>query len=107
MHLVVCRREGQNVCKSFTVQTIKQADMGSNNRPYDAKDIQISKALDKVGSTFQKPGCPFHCNFQKMTRGTPEVGSGKSLTLLTFDQWTNGQKDQWTNGPWTHGPMDQ
>ena len=38
----------------------------------------------------------------KMTGGTPEVRSDKSLTLLTFDiqpmdQWTNGPMDQWTN----------
>ena len=30
----------------------------------------------------------------KMTGGTPEVRSDKSLTLLTF-----GPMDQWTNGP--------
>ena len=62
-------------------------------------------------------------NTIKMTRGTPEVRSDKSLTLLTFDiwfltidiwhltfnQWTNGPIVQWTNGPmdqWTNGPMD-
>ena len=36
----------------------------------------------------------------KMTGGTPEVRSDKSLILLTFgpmDQWTNGPMDQWTN----------
>ena len=49
----------------------------------------------------------------KMTGGTPEVRSDKSLTLMTFgpmDQRTNGIMDQWTNGPmdqWTNGPMDQ
>ena len=43
---------------------------------------------------------------EKMTGGTPEVRSNKSLTLmnLTFDiqlmdQWTNGPMDQGTNGP--------
>ena len=64
----------------------------------------------------------------KMTGGTPEVRSDKSLTLKTLniqhstngpmdqrtngpmDQWTNGPMDQWNNGPmdqWTNGPMDQ
>ena len=47
-------------------------------------------------------------NILKMTGGTPEERSDKSLTLLTFgpmDQWTNGPMDQWTNGPmdqWTN-----
>ena len=71
---------------------------------------------------------PMIVSNQKMTGGTPEVPSDKSLTLLTFnilhstdgpmDQWTNGQMDKWTNGPmnqctngpmtqWTNGPMDQ
>ena len=65
---------------------------------------------------------------KKMTAGTLEERSDKSLTLMTFniqhstngpmdqrtngpmDQWTNGLMDQWTNGPmyqWTNGPMDQ
>ena len=57
---------------------------------------------------------------QKMTGGTPEVRSDKSLTLMTFNiqhstngpmnQRTNGPMDQWTNGlmdQWTNGPMDQ
>ena len=55
---------------------------------------------------------------EKMIRGTPEVRSDKSLTIMTFnirhstgptDQWTNGPMDQWTNGPmdqWTNGLMD-
>ena len=37
---------------------------------------------------------------EKITEGTPEVHSDKSLTLLTFgamDQWTNGPMEQWTN----------
>ena len=45
----------------------------------------------------------------KMTGGTPEVRSDKSLTLLTYDilhftfnQRTNGPTDQWTNGPMDH-----
>ena len=48
---------------------------------------------------------------KKMTGGTPEVRSDKSLTLLTFgpmDQWTNGPMDQWTNGPmdqWYNGAI--
>ena len=40
----------------------------------------------------------------KMTGGTREVRSDKSLTFLTFDIW------QWSYGPvvqWTNGPMDQ
>ena len=49
---------------------------------------------------------------KKMTGGTPEVRSDKSLTLMTFgrDKWTNGPMDQWNNGPmdqWSNGPMDQ
>ena len=50
---------------------------------------------------------------RKMTGGTLEVRSDKSLTLLTFgpmDQWTNLIIDQWTNGPmvqWINGPLDQ
>ena len=48
----------------------------------------------------------------KMTGGTPEVRSEKSLTLLTFNIWhsINGPMDQWTNGPMdqlTNGPMGQ
>ena len=56
----------------------------------------------------------------KITGGTPDVRSDKSLTLMTFniphsnngpmDQRNNGPMDQWTNGlmdQWTNGPMDQ
>ena len=48
----------------------------------------------------------------KMTGGTPEVRSDKSLTLLTFDiqpmdQWTNSPMDQWTMDQLTNGPIDQ
>ena len=49
----------------------------------------------------------------KMTGGTPEVRSDKSLTLLTFgpmDQWINGLIEQLTNGQmdqWSHGPIVQ
>ena len=59
----------------------------------------------------------------KMTGGTPEEHSDKSLTITTMDQWTSkpidqcpmeqwtiGSMDQWTNGPmdpWTNGPMIQ
>ena len=47
----------------------------------------------------------------KMTGGTPEVRSDKSLTLVTFNirHSTNGPMDQQTNGPmdqWTNGLMD-
>ena len=39
--------------------------------------------------------------YSKMTGGTPEVRSDKSLTLMTFNiqHSTNGPMDQWTNGP--------
>ena len=51
-------------------------------------------------------------SIKKMTGGTPEVRSDKSLTLLTFNIWhsTNSPMDQWTIGPmdqWTNEPMDQ
>ena len=47
----------------------------------------------------------------KMTGGTPEARSDKSLTLMTFNirHSTNGPMDQQTNGPmdqWTNGLMD-
>ena len=45
----------------------------------------------------------------KITGGTPEVRSDKSLTLLTFDFFYIQTMDQWTNGPmvkWSNGPMD-
>ena len=47
----------------------------------------------------------------KMTGGTPEVRSDKSVTLMTFNirHSTNGPMDQRTNGlrnQWTNGPMD-
>ena len=52
------------------------------------------------------------CPSQKMTGGTPEVSSGKSLTLMTYNirHSTNGPMDQQTNGPmdqWSHGPIVQ
>ena len=40
----------------------------------------------------------------KMTGGTPEVRSNKSLTLMTFN--IRQLMDQWTNGPMDPGPMD-
>ena len=41
----------------------------------------------------------------KMTGGTPEVRSDKSLTLMTFNiqHSTNGPMDQQTNGPMHYG----
>ena len=64
-------------------------------------------------TTMSGPGT--HLLVKKMTGGTPEVRSDKSLTLLTWtngpmDQRTNGPMDQWSNGPmdrWTNGQMDQ
>ena len=41
---------------------------------------------------------------EKMTGGTPEVRSDKSLTLMTLNiqHSTNGPMDQRTNGPMDH-----
>ena len=51
-------------------------------------DQQISISLDTIYPTDKR------ITVKKMTGGTPEVRSDKSLTLLTF-----GPMDQWTNGP--------
>ena len=64
------------------------------------------------GTLVDIQGHPERMSKVKMTGGTPEVRSDKSLTLMTFNiQYsTNGPMDQRTNGPmdqWTNGLMEK
>ena len=79
--------------------------MSLTNRPL-YNDTSYVRALGDVQKWVYN-GMPI----VKMTGGTPEVRSVKSLTLMTFNirHLTNGPMDQRTNGPidqWTNGLMD-
>ena len=121
--------------KSLLIEACKLATVMrkcSNDRAQVRKTVQKKREKKEkkqnVMRKFSNDRAEVPKTRQKMTGGTPEVRSDKSLTLMTFyfrhstngpmdqrtngpmDQWTNGPMDQWTNGPivqWTNGPMDQ
>ena len=91
----------------------------SSCRTCQAKSRNSLTTALKGLSTFYLARCGIKRK-QKMTGGTPEVRSDKSLSFLPFDiwqwsygpvvQWSYGLPDQWTNGPMdpgTKGPMVQ
>ena len=75
----------------------------SSCRTCQAKSRNSLTTALKGLSTFYLARCGIKRK-QKMTGGTPEVRSDKSLSFLPFDIW------QWSYGPvvqWSNGPMDQ
>ena len=103
------------------MQSLKQPIVETLEKPYKWKHCKKAPSCDIWKHTVEQS----HTNFigfasfwadslgtplKKMTGGTPEVRSDKSLTFGPMDQWSNELIEWLTNGPmdqWSHGPIVQ